>query len=93
MPFEARQGEVGPIAMRYVYLLQSVAVADQRYVGVISNLRQRLADHNGRKSPYTSKYRPWKLVTYVAFSDEQKAAAFELYKPFDRCRSDDWQSC
>jgi putative endonuclease len=65
--------------MRYVYLLQSEAVFGQRYVGVTSDLKQRLAEHNAGKSPHTSKYVPWKLVTYVAFSDEQKAATFERY--------------
>jgi putative endonuclease len=65
--------------MRYVYLLRSGACQDQRYVGVTSNLKQRLAEHNAGKSPHTSKYLPWKLVTYVAFSDEQKAEAFERY--------------
>jgi predicted GIY-YIG superfamily endonuclease len=65
--------------MRYVYLLQSEAFAGQRYVGVTSSLRQRLADHNAGKSSHTSKYAPWKLVTYLAFSDEQRADAFERY--------------
>jgi predicted GIY-YIG superfamily endonuclease len=55
--------------MRYVYLLQNEAVAGQRYVGTTSDLKQRLADHNARKSPHTSKYAPWKLVTYIAFSE------------------------
>jgi putative endonuclease len=32
--------------MRYVYLLESEAVARQRYVGVTSTLKQRLAEHN-----------------------------------------------
>ena len=65
--------------MRYVYLLQSEVFVGQRYVGIASDLKQRLAEHNAGKSPHTSKYVPWKLVTYVAFSDEQKAATFELY--------------
>ncbi len=65
--------------MRYVYLLQSDAVVGQRYVGVTSDLKQRLADHNAGKSPHTSKYIPWKLVTYIAFSDERKAETFERY--------------
>jgi len=65
--------------MYYVYLLQSELVANQRYVGITSNLRKRLSDHNAGKSPHTSKYTPWKLVTYVAFSDRQKAEAFERY--------------
>ena len=65
--------------MRYVYLPQSEVAVAQRYAGVTSNLRQRLAEHNGGKSPHTSKYIPWKLVTYAAFSDERKAEAFEVY--------------
>ena len=65
--------------MRYVYLLQSEAVAGQRYVGMTSDLRKRLAEHNAGKSPHTSKYSPWRVVTYVAFSDEQKAETFERY--------------
>jgi predicted GIY-YIG superfamily endonuclease len=32
--------------MSYVYLLQSEAFARQRYVGVTSDLRKRLAEHN-----------------------------------------------
>jgi predicted GIY-YIG superfamily endonuclease len=65
--------------MRYVYLLESEAFTGQRYVGITSDLRKRLAKHNTGKSPHTSKYAPWRLVTYVAFSDEQKAATFERY--------------
>ena len=65
--------------MHYVYLLQSESAIGQRYVGVTADLRQRLAEHNAGKSAHTSKYVPWKLVTYVAFSDERKAEAFERY--------------
>jgi predicted GIY-YIG superfamily endonuclease len=62
-----------------VYLLQSEAVLDQRYIGVTSNLKQRVKDHNSGNSPHTSKYAPWKLISYLAFSDEQKARNFERY--------------
>lgn len=65
--------------MRYVYLLKSETFADQRYVGITSDLKCRLAEHNAGKSPHTSKYAPWKLVTYLAFSDERKADVFERY--------------
>jgi predicted GIY-YIG superfamily endonuclease len=65
--------------VRYVYLLESQALSGQRYVGVTSDLKQRLAEHNAGKSPHTSKYVPWRLVTYVAFSDREKAAVFERY--------------
>ncbi|MEW6640649.1 MAG: GIY-YIG nuclease family protein [Pseudomonadota bacterium] len=49
--------------MRDVDLLQSEAFAGQCYVGVTSDLRKRLADHNAGTSPHTSKYAPRKLVT------------------------------
>jgi predicted GIY-YIG superfamily endonuclease len=65
--------------MHYVYLLQSESDAGQRYVGVTSDLKQRLASHNAGKSPHTSKYTPWNLVTYIAFSDVSKAETFERY--------------
>lgn len=65
--------------MFYVYLTQSVADADQRYVGTTADLRRRLQAHNEGNSSHTSKFRPWRLVTYVAFSDRTKAAAFERY--------------
>ena len=65
--------------MRYVYLLESRSITGQRYVGVTSNLKNRLSDHNAGKSPHTSRYAPWKLVTYIAFSDDRKAEGFERY--------------
>jgi predicted GIY-YIG superfamily endonuclease len=77
MPSEALAQE--GCFMHYVYLLQSESSADQRYVGMASDLKRRLSDHNAGKSPHTSKFLPWKLVTYVAFSDEQKARTFERY--------------
>jgi predicted GIY-YIG superfamily endonuclease len=65
--------------MHYVYLLQSESFPDERYVGVTSDLKQRLAAHNAKKFPHTSKFMPWRLVTYVAFSDKRKAESFERY--------------
>jgi predicted GIY-YIG superfamily endonuclease len=65
--------------MNYVYLLQSEAMAAQRYVGLTSDLKRRLAEHNQGKSPHTSKFAPWRLVTYIAFSDLRKAETFERY--------------
>ncbi len=65
--------------MHYVYLLESIKVAGQRYVGLTSSLKRRLTEHNAGKSAHTSKFVPWRLVAYVAFTDERKAAAFEIY--------------
>ena len=65
--------------MHYVYLLESEVSRGQRYTGLTTDLKKRLADHNAGKSLHTSKYMPWRLVTYVAFSDIEKARAFERY--------------
>jgi predicted GIY-YIG superfamily endonuclease len=65
--------------MTYVYLLESAAFPDQVYIGHTGDLRARLADHNAGKSPHTAKYKPWRLLTYLAFSDQAKAIAFERY--------------
>jgi predicted GIY-YIG superfamily endonuclease len=65
--------------MKYVYFLQSINHPDQNYVGLADDLRARLEVHNSGGSPHTSKYKPWRLMTYVGFSDEAKAVAFERY--------------
>jgi len=78
MPSEALAKE-GRIQMHYVYLLQSESFSDQRYVGMASDVPRRLSDHNAGRSSHTSKFLPWKLVTYIAFSNEEKARTFERY--------------
>ncbi len=65
--------------VRYVYLLQSIAHPDQRYIGITDNLRSRIEKHNSGGSPHTSKYRPWRLVVAVRFDDDHRASAFEQY--------------
>ena len=65
--------------MTYVYLIESVHLRQQHYVGITHDLKQRLTDHNEGKSPHTRKYKPWDLVTYTGFADEQTARAFEKY--------------
>ncbi|ACH39988.1 hypothetical protein Gbem_2985 [Citrifermentans bemidjiense Bem] len=65
--------------MKYVYLLQSIPHPDRHYVGLTSDVDKRLASHNAGQSPHTSKYRPWRIITYHAFADEAKASAFEKY--------------
>lgn len=65
--------------MHYVYILRSKSDPDRYYVGLTSDLRARLKRHNAGEVPHTSKFTPWELKTYVAFSDEQQAIAFEKY--------------
>ncbi len=65
--------------MKYVYLLESISHPDQDYVGLTGDLRARMKKHNAGESPHTSKYKPWRLVTYLAFSDADRAVQFERY--------------
>ncbi|MEA2883997.1 MAG: putative endonuclease [Bradyrhizobium sp.] len=64
--------------MKYVYILESLDL-EHFYVGIADDLRARLRKHNAGEVTHTSKYRPWKLRTYIAFSDERRAFAFEKY--------------
>jgi len=79
LPGVARRAKTGGANMRYVYLLESIDFPNQSYVGLADDLRARLAAHNSGQSPHTAKFKPWRLVTYVAFSDASKAVAFEKY--------------
>jgi putative endonuclease len=65
--------------MKYVYLIQSLTVPNQRYIGITTNLYEQLQVHNAGGSPHTSKYRPWKLVLHLGFQDDQRAVEFERY--------------
>ena len=65
--------------MRYVYLLQSIEHPRQHYIGLSDDLKARIAAHNAGQSPHTAKFKPWRLVTYLAFTDVEKARAFERY--------------
>ncbi|HLW73214.1 MAG TPA: GIY-YIG nuclease family protein [Candidatus Babeliales bacterium] len=65
--------------MFYVYLLKSINYPDQKYIGHTDNLKERLDTHNSGGSIYTKPYRPWIVVTYVAFQQEKTAIEFEKY--------------
>jgi predicted GIY-YIG superfamily endonuclease len=65
--------------MKYVYILESATDHGHFYSGITDDLRARLSKHNSGEVAHTSKYRPWRVKTYVAFSDEVRAIAFEKY--------------
>ncbi|MBN1833172.1 MAG: GIY-YIG nuclease family protein [Deltaproteobacteria bacterium] len=65
--------------MKYVYLIQSISNPNQKYIGTTSDVKKRILAHNAGQSPHTSKYKPWKLVFYFAFSNTEKAMEFEKY--------------
>ena len=63
----------------YVYILVSETNEKMHYSGVTRDLNARLCEHNRGKCPHTSKNRPWKIETAVAFRSEAKARRFEHY--------------
>jgi putative endonuclease len=64
--------------MKYVYILQSLA-GEHFYTGITDDLDARLSKHNAGGVAHTSKLRPWRIKSYIAFADEAPAIAFERY--------------
>lgn len=62
-----------PRTFSYVYLLQSIAKPNEFYLGSTNDLKQRLSEHNNKKSISTARYAPWKLIYYEAFRSEKDA--------------------
>ncbi|MDI1250513.1 MAG: GIY-YIG nuclease family protein [Lacunisphaera sp.] len=65
--------------MYYVYLIDRLTQPSRHYIGFSCQLRERLAEHNNGKLPNTARYRPGRLVTYLAFSYKKQGLAFEKY--------------
>ncbi len=65
--------------MFYVYVYEVVNFPDKFYTGYTANLKSRVEKHNNGQVPYTAKYKPWKIKTYIAFENKEKVTAFEKY--------------
>ena len=65
--------------MHYIYILTSSKNPNYTYVGKTTDLKNRLNQHNRGESGYSKTLMPWKLETYIAFSDKQLAEEFERY--------------
>jgi putative endonuclease len=65
--------------LNYVYVLQSLSSPDQFYTGLCADVDKRLAAHNAGQSPHTSKFKPWRLLSFHYFADPDTAAQFERY--------------
>jgi len=63
----------------YVYILQSEIDPKRFYTGFTEDLDSRLKSHNSGGCDHTSKYRPWRVKTAIAFNNRQKALYFEKY--------------
>ena len=68
-----------PAEKRYVYVLRNAGPSPRFYVGLTSDVRQELDDHNAGRFSNTSRNRPWQLHVVVVFPDESRAIRFERY--------------
>jgi predicted GIY-YIG superfamily endonuclease len=64
--------------VKYVYILQSLD-GEHFYTGITDDLDARLSKHNAGAVTHTSKFRPWRIKSYLAFADESRAITFEKY--------------
>lgn len=64
---------------RYVYVVKSVGDRPRFYVGLTSDVQERIEAHNTGRCPHTARYGPWLRHVVVEFSDERLAVAFERY--------------
>jgi len=63
----------------YVYILKSEKDPEHFYTGFSENLENRLTYHNSGQCPHSSRYKPWRIKTAIAFTERQKALDFERY--------------
>src|SRR3989338_1063071 len=54
----------------YMYILQSLRVTDQIYIGSTNDLKKRFKEHNENKKISTKRNSPWNLFYYESFSQE-----------------------
>jgi predicted GIY-YIG superfamily endonuclease len=62
-----------------VDILVSSSDPARHYTGSTNDLRPRLKAHNAGGVPRTAKHRPWRVDVAIAFSDRERAAAFETH--------------
>jgi putative endonuclease len=55
------------------------AMSIRNGTGLTDDLRIRLKRHNSGHVLDTAKWKPWRLKTYVGFSDRSQAVQFERY--------------
>ncbi len=75
----AKEGQFKKREMFYVYLIRSEVFPEQKYIGFTTDFKKRIKTHNAGGSIHTSKYKPWKLISYHAFAEKRRAQEFEFY--------------
>ena len=75
----ATRDDVSGLPKRTVYIIRSDNDALHHYVGITSNLQERMIWHNEGPCGHTTRHRPWSLVVSVEFQTETAAVRFERY--------------
>jgi putative endonuclease len=65
--------------MFYTYILQSLSVKDELYIGYTNDLKRRFKEHNQKQNFSTKRYAPWRLIYYEACLNEIDAKRREKY--------------
>lgn len=64
---------------RFVYLLRSGHNPRRHYVGLTSDVRERLEWHNAGQNEHTTRDRPWRVIATIEFDTAEAAGQFERY--------------
>ena len=67
------------VGRRFVYILRSLADPERHYVGIASDVDDRLEWHNAGPTGFTTANRPWSVVATIEFATEGEAMRFERY--------------
>ena len=67
------------VEKRIVYIIRSSADPSRHYVGITSDVRERLEWHNHGPCGHTVSHRSWSLVVSMEFPTEREAVRFEKY--------------
>lgn len=64
--------------MYYTYILKS-KIDSSKYIGVTTDLKQRLQQHNWKETKSNKSKAPFVVVWYCGFTKKEKAYDFEKY--------------
>jgi predicted GIY-YIG superfamily endonuclease len=64
---------------RFVYVLRNLRDGPPFYVGLTSDVKDRLEDHNAGRCPHTPRHRRWRFHVVIEFAQEATALRFERY--------------
>ena len=64
--------------MFYVYILESISYGDL-YIGFTNDLKDRFKKHNRGLNFSTKLHKPWRLIHYEAYMNEEDAKRRERY--------------